>query len=174
MTKVAILGHSSLLDLARPSGPVNLGQIATALGHINRFNGNTIRPYSVAEHSIRVSQLVEPRHKLAALLHDAGEAFVGDIVSPIKREITGFDRLEHNVLVWLRSEFNVDLINLPGSVHHADLVMAATELRDMVRYPDLVQGMPAPLEARISTIVQKDVGKLWLYLVEQELKRCKS
>jgi hypothetical protein len=121
-----------------------------------------------------VSQLVPDRYKLQALLHDAAEAFVGDLASPIKQAVQGFDKLEYNVLVWLRSELNVDLVNLAPEVHHADLIMLATELRDMVRYSDPCFGLPSPLEARISPTHQPDVGKLWLFLVEKELKQCKS
>lgn len=64
--------------------------IAWSLSRQARFNGHTIStiPYSVAQHSVMVAKRVEKfRHRdlmLAALLHDAAEAYISDIPSPIK------------------------------------------------------------------------------------------
>lgn len=59
--------------------------IAYALGRINRFAGQSDRFWSVAEHSILVSRLVPEHVALPALLHDASEAYINDVPSPVKR-----------------------------------------------------------------------------------------
>jgi len=59
--------------------------IARALSNICRYNGHCSKYYSVAEHSIHISHLVEPELALAALLHDASEAYVGDMPTGLKR-----------------------------------------------------------------------------------------
>ena len=68
----------------------NPHDIAHALAQINRFNGHAKRPYSVAEHSLvcmEIAQHLElpPVVQLACLMHDAHEAYTGDVATPIKR-----------------------------------------------------------------------------------------
>lgn len=53
--------------------------ISHSLAHLCRFNGHTREFYSVAQHSCIVADLVPEEHKLAALLHDATEAYLGDM-----------------------------------------------------------------------------------------------
>lgn len=68
---------------------VELEEIAHALSLINRFGGHMPRgPYSVAQHSVIVAKLVaarEPRLGLLALMHDAPEYVLGDVIRPLKR-----------------------------------------------------------------------------------------
>lgn len=83
------------VDLIEPDlSHVGLNDIAWSLSRIARFNGHTDTsiPYSVAQHSVHVARLVEhlglPREaQFAALMHDAHEAFIGDIPTPVKRAI---------------------------------------------------------------------------------------
>ena len=95
---------------------VCIEDIAHALANICRFGGHCKRFYSVAQHSILVADLVaqvEPQFRLAALLHDAPEAYIGDMVRPLKRfsdmgEL--FTKIEHVVAlaIWLR--YNLPVI----------------------------------------------------------------
>jgi len=80
-------------DLAHPSAQqIDIRDIAWHLAHICRFTGATSRHYSVAEHSLHVSLHVElqglpPAAQLAALLHDAHEAYCGDVTTPVKEAL---------------------------------------------------------------------------------------
>lgn len=57
--------------------------LGTTLAKINRYAGRTAEPWSVAAHSVLVSRLCrQPQNAAWALLHDAHEAFIGDIISP--------------------------------------------------------------------------------------------
>jgi hypothetical protein len=77
------------VDLAKPDpGAVCIEDVAHALSMVCRYNGHCRSFYSVAEHSVNVEALAgEPCSqgvRLALLMHDAGEAFVGDVVAPLK------------------------------------------------------------------------------------------
>lgn len=66
---------------------IRLVDIALALSRIPRFCGHTLRTWSVADHSLLVADLVsaaDPDLQLAALLHDAHEAYMGDIILPLQ------------------------------------------------------------------------------------------
>ena len=76
---------------------IDLADIAWALAHTCRFMGHPRRHYSVAEHSINVARLLPEPIKIYGLLHDAHEAYIGDISTPTKRALAlGLDVLLTN------------------------------------------------------------------------------
>ena len=77
---------------------IDIVEIAFALANTNRFQGK-IGQYSVAQHSVLVSQLVPVRFALQGLMHDAHEAFVGDMATPVKEML---NHLGNDV--WLQVE----------------------------------------------------------------------
>jgi uncharacterized protein len=71
-------------------GEIALDDIAHALSQINRWTGHTRRPWSVAQHALVVAEVVaafSPDLALAALHHDDAEAYLGDVATPIKRQM---------------------------------------------------------------------------------------
>lgn len=110
---------------------VNVIDIAHALANCARFAGHSRVFYSVAQHCVMVSQIVPPQHALQALLHDAAEAYVGDMTSPLKRLVPVFGRIEQRVWNVISRRFNVPAALSP-EVQHADLVALATERRDLM------------------------------------------
>lgn len=98
--------------------------IASALSKLCRFNGHTSEFYSVAQHSVIVSRMVPEKYALQGLLHDAHEAFIGDMVSPLKSIITEYQYIETCIEQDLRKRYD-----LPAVLHHSvkqadiDLVM---------------------------------------------------
>lgn len=122
-------GH--YFDYTAPeSATIRIESIAHALSNLCRFLGHTNEFYSVAQHSVFVSHLVPPEHALAGLLHDAAEAFVGDVVRPLKTLLPEYKALEKRIEGTVLSTFG--LLGIPHCVKHADLVMLATERRDLM------------------------------------------
>jgi 5'-deoxynucleotidase YfbR-like HD superfamily hydrolase len=125
------LGHRFFLT--RPHiDDVAIEDIAHGLAYQCRFNGQTREFYSVAQHSLMVMQLVPAPLRLAALLHDAAEAYLGDMVKPLKNLFPEFSAIEARVMQIIGERFTVDLEHLDPAIKVADLVALATEKRDLM------------------------------------------
>ena len=124
-----LLLSGEYFDLAEPEAcAFQVSDIAHALGNICRFTGHTQRFYSVAEHSVICSHMVPPEDAMAALMHDAAEAFIGDVSSPLKSLLPDYKAVERRVeqAVWSRLGLPP---TLPPSVKIADRRALAVEQR---------------------------------------------
>lgn len=118
---------------------ITIEDIAGALSNLCRFTGHVQDFYSVAQHSVYVSGLVPPEMALEALLHDAAEAYCGDVSSPLKAFLPEYQVIEHRVDRFIRDKFGLPAA-MSAQVKHADLMMLATERRDF----DMDDGTPWP------------------------------
>lgn len=109
---------------------VDIQDIAHALSLLCRFNGHCNQFYSVAQHSVLVSKLVAPEHRLAALLHDATEAYLSDIPRPIKHQLK-LGMIEYKLLIAILNHFGITTYP-QKEIKWADNVMLATEARDFM------------------------------------------
>lgn len=109
-----------------------LDDIAHALSNICRFGGHTAQHYSVAQHSVLVSTIVEPEHALAGLLHDAAEAYLGDVIAPLKGRLPGYLALEHMWVALIGKRFGlIDAERSADDIKRADRIALLTERRDL-------------------------------------------
>jgi uncharacterized protein len=117
----------SVCDFLRPTvDMINIHDIATALSNSCRFNGQINRFYSVAEHSVRVAWLVSDERKFQALMHDAAEAYLGDVARPLKGMMSGYDELEARFEKVIAEKFGVE--QFPSSeIKKADTTLVYAE-----------------------------------------------
>ena len=93
--------------------------IAHALSLICRFGGHSQSFYSVAEHSILLSRSVSPENALWALLHDATEAYIGDMIRPLKYSMSEYRAAELVLMRVICERFGLDP-DFPLEVQEAD------------------------------------------------------
>lgn len=141
---------------------VCIEDIAHHLALVNRFTGATREPYSVAEHSIRVSNLVGQSMAtlfsgdslrlvaLCGLLHDASEAYLQDIARPFKHSpaMEGYRKIEALNERVISEAFGLPF-PWPPVVKRADNILLATEMRDLLPFasaPDGIAILPDVIE----------------------------
>ena len=117
------------LDLLDPTPmDIEIEDIAHGLAFVARWNGQTRGdfPYSVAEHSLlveeiytRISPAAPARWRLAALLHDAPEYVIGDMISPVKAAVgPGYGALDDRLAAAIHLRFGLPAV-LPATVKKA-------------------------------------------------------
>lgn len=115
--------------------------IAHALSNVCRFTGHVSKFYSVAEHSVRVADLIAEwkfgkAEQYAGLMHDATEAYISDMARPFKQlpEFTFYREIEDKLMDSLAPAMGVEY-PLPKMVKWADEILLGTEARDLMSPP---------------------------------------
>jgi hypothetical protein len=112
---------------------VNPIDIAHALSMLCRYGGHVNRFYSVAEHCVLMSQYVEPENALWTLLHDATEAYVGDMVRPLKRQIPAYVAVEDRLMEVICRRFGLPS-KMPAEVAEVDSRIIHDERRQIMNW----------------------------------------
>lgn len=156
-----LTAHSgAAIDLLAPDPSViRLRDISVQLSRIARFNGATTMFYSVAQHSVLVARIAarlraSPRDQFIALMHDAHEAYIGDITRPVavalgsSAEAVDAIRLRMDRAIF--AAFGISFDQLPNVVRLADDMALATEWRDLMpgRSPLRIETAPWPVKPK--------------------------
>lgn len=121
------LMDGSMFSYADPDvSNVTVQMLAHVLSQINRFAGHTSSPYSVAQHCVNVSLIVEKGHELDALLHDTAEAFINDFPTPLKFMLPNLKEIEVRIETRLAEKFGTTF-PLSPEVKLADTQMLGIE-----------------------------------------------
>lgn len=124
-------GH--YVDLVNPDpATIELKSIAAALSKICRFGGHSPVFYSVAEHCVRATMLAQKdgwsNHALKAIiLHDAAEAYVGDMVKPLKVTMPEYSMAEGRIEAAIETAFDVDICFWRPVIKRYDRAMLKAE-----------------------------------------------
>lgn len=118
------------------SEDLDIRDIAHSLSLQCRFNGHCSEFYSVAEHSVRVAGQLSEELALWGLLHDAAEAYLGDLTRPLKRQDQAqwFNDAEDRLLAVIAETYGLAW-PMPQAVRAADDVLLVTEARDLMVTP---------------------------------------
>lgn len=118
-SSISVTG-GEFFDLLRPeNSEYDIDVIASALSNLCRYTGHVTRFYSVAEHCVLVSKIVPSKYALEGLLHDASEAFVGDVSSPLKKLLPDYQEIENNIQADIARRFELQY-PFPEEIHKAD------------------------------------------------------
>ena len=140
---------------------IRIEDIAHALANQCRFSGHTRFRYSVAEHCVRVSEAIERRGhgrtvQLWGLVHDASEAYLVDLPSPIKKTEgsaigAAYREIEARLMAAVCRRFSLPEKE-PAAVRLADAQLLATEVRDLMHgdrpYWGKLEAKPLPARIR--------------------------
>jgi 5'-deoxynucleotidase YfbR-like HD superfamily hydrolase len=161
------------VSLAAPDpASIDIRDIACSLSRLNRFCGATRLPVNVADHSLNVARFLamkkaSPSVQMLGLLHDAHEAYLGDIVHPVRREIAAYasfdlvTRIADRLDVAIMNAFGFGLLESSGDeawVRAADAAVFAAEWRDLMQgpCPIVIEAAPFAIKPRNSEKSEED------------------
>ncbi len=131
-------GH--YFDLANPDpSTIEVKSIAAALSKVCRFGGHCPRFYSVAEHCIHATAMAcsegySGDALIAVLLHDAAEAYIGDMVKPLKMIMPQYGEIEGRIEAAIQAAFGIDFSKWMEVIKRFDRAMLKAEKVTM--WPD--------------------------------------
>ena len=180
------------LDLLDPTPmDIEIEDIAHGLAFVARWNGQTHGdyPYSVAEHSLLVEVLYRRLYpkapvkwQLAALLHDAPEYVIGDMISPVKASVgEGYGELDERLTTAIHVRFGLPAktpVSIKKAIKRADKISAWLEATQIAGFsveesnklfgipdPDIIRGLDIHLRA------PRDVRKAFTARHEELLEK---
>ena len=147
---------------------IDVLDIAHALSNLCRFGGHCTQFYSVAQHSVLVSQVCEEMASevtgaaLWGLLHDASEAYLADVPRPVKPYLAGYEELETQLLKTVAERFDLPW-PVPRTVKWIDNAILMDEMEQLMVPPPADWGLLGPaLGVTVNPILPKEAERSFL------------
>lgn len=141
--------HGRRFDLSNPTpSMVFFDDIAHALSRVGRYTGHCREFYSVAQHSVIVASILPDHLKMQGLLHDATEAYVGDMSRPLKQMLPEYQEIERRVWYAIAARFGLPA-KLDPLVKRADNLVLMAERRELLNRP------PEPWAPELEALVDE-------------------
>lgn len=158
--KIATFNHT--FDYHERRG--NISDIARSLGAQPRYLGHTPIPYSIAQHAVACCVLAQERQlserdQFTALMHDAAEAYCGDLPNPVKKHLSDYTDLIEKVEHSLAEQFDFDMPE-PELVKQVDFDLYQFERRGISKsrhFPHHASPEPPPPRT------QDVLSRVWPY-----------
>jgi len=157
---------------------IDIRDISHHLSLINRFNGASNKPISVAQHSIFVSRLCRKfgvKHELQALFHDASETYLGDITKWLKQSdaFKEYRRIEKVIQDRVFIAFGCD-INTYTEVEKADRLMVRFEMHKECVKPEILEPGTNKVHPSYPPITKTEINRIgkwqpWDWVESEEL-----
>jgi len=159
---------SGKIDLLNPTADmVHIADIARGLSNVCRFGGQIPHFYSVAQHSILVAKLMQEdgcdsEQQFYGLMHDASEAYLGDMVRPVKLKVRKYQSLEKQLMKVIAERFEMDY-GLFNDVKPYDRLALEMEFDTFFNDKDLLGRIYSPSQSRerFMTIYKVLVRKIY-------------
>lgn len=132
------------VHLLNPSpDEIDIKDIAAGLSKMCRYNGQISEFYSVAQHSVYAAILAKPESRMHALLHDASEAYLGDVISPLKPLLTNYEEIEKRMMSAIAQKFNFSFDD-HAEIHEIDQRLLTTEVQQLIPHHNIDWKLTAP------------------------------
>lgn len=154
---------------------IRLADVSHALSQVCRFGGQTRVFYSVGEHCVRTAHLLMKRHgskelALWGLVHDAAEAYLGDVIRPLKTFFPAYKVVEEKVLRAVTKKLSLPWPE-PREVKAVDEILLACEARDLMPPGLLEHAKNIPGKAEPEIAIHPVGCKGAKFMWEKEFKR---
>ena len=148
-----------------------ISDIAHALSQVCRFTGHCSRFYSVGQHSIYVALLCSPKNKLWGLLHDASEAYIADIASPVKHatEMQAYRDIEEDIMLQIAERYHLPWPE-PAEVKRIDAEMVNFEAHQLGLWTPAWGPMKGNLDFMLGKWMCEETEEIFLKLFKTYYK----
>lgn len=157
---VATVSGQRLYLLAPEASQINIDDIVHGLAYQPCYSGQTSHFYSLAQHSLLVASLVPAGQRLAALLHDAVCAYLGNLAQSMRPLLPGFSLIEARVKAAISERFAVSGLDTT-LIQRAHQIAQSTEQRDLLPHEFELRrpGGAAPVPRRIEFLSPEEAKR---------------